>query len=115
VTCSRLLGRNGGHLTAHNFIGFQKDVAAWGISDAIKSVRIEEHVVDTIASLVTSAGLENEVDLVEGVRTILFFTKEEEAAAYSEYEAANVAGIDVSVVEWLTEGEAEQVCRPFPA
>jgi hypothetical protein len=94
-------------------MGFQKDVAAWGIVDAIKAVHIEAHVVDTIASLVKSAGIENEVDLVEGMRTILFFTKEEQAEAYDEYEAAKAAGIDVSVAEWLTESEVEEVRRLF--
>ncbi|KAI0248770.1 FAD dependent oxidoreductase-domain-containing protein [Lactifluus subvellereus] len=102
------LGRNGGHLTAHNFMGFQQDVAAWGIFEAIKAVHIEEHVTDTIASLVKSAGIENEVDLVEGMRTVLFFTKEEEVEAYDEYEAAKAAGVNVSAAEWLTESEVEK-------
>ena len=107
--CSYDSGRNGGHLTAHNFMGFQQDVAAWGILEAIKAVHIEEHVTDAIGSLVKSAGIENEVDLVEGVRTVLFFTKEEEVRAYDEYEAAKAAGVNVSAAEWLTESEVEKV------
>jgi hypothetical protein len=85
------------------------DTVTWGIFDAIKSVRIEEHVVDAITSLVKNAGLENEVDLVEGVRTNLFFTAEEEAAARGEYDAAKAAGVDVSAVEWLSQRKVEEV------
>ena len=111
---ARALGRNGGHLSAHNFMGFVKDTATWGIFDAIKSVLIEEHVVDAITSLVKNAGLENEVDLVEGVRTNLFFTAEEKAKARGEYEAARAAGVDVSAVEWLSRRKVEAV-RPITA
>jgi hypothetical protein len=107
------LGRNGGHLTARNFKGFGRHATTWGISDAIRAVHIEKHVVDAITSLVKEVGLEDEVDLVEGVRTILFPTKEEEAGARAEYEAAKAAGIDVSVAEWLTEDEVEEVRQPF--
>jgi glycine/D-amino acid oxidase-like deaminating enzyme len=89
-------------------MGFVKDTATWGIFDAIKSVRIEDHVVKAITSLVNNAGLENEVDLVEGVRTNLFLTNEEEAEARNEYEAARAAGIDVSAVEWLSRSEVEK-------
>jgi hypothetical protein len=94
-------------------MGFGADTTAWGIFDAIRAVRIEEHVVNTMASLVNNARLENEVDLVEGVRTILFFTSEEEARARDEYEAAKAAGINVSAVEWLSEGEVEKVRQFF--
>ena len=86
------------------------DTAKWGIFDAIKSALIEEHVVDAITSLVKSEGLENEVDLVEGVRTNLFFTNEEEAGARYEYEAAKAA-IDVSAVKWLSQSKVEEVRR----
>lgn len=90
-------------------MGFGKDTEAWGIFDAIRAVRIEDHVVDAIASLLKDTGAEDEVDMVEEPRTILFFTKEEEANARDEYEAAKAAGIDVSVAEWLSEGEVEKV------
>lgn len=93
----------------HNFMGFGKDATAWGILDAIRAVHIEDHVVDAITSLVKDAGVEDEVDLVEGSRTILFFTKEEEAEARDEYEAAKAVGINVSVAEWLPEDEVEKV------
>ena len=53
--------------------------------------------------------MEAEVDLVEGSRTILFFTKEEEAEARAEYEVAKEAGVDISAAEWLSEGEVEKV------
>ena len=109
------LGRNGGHLSAHNFLGFVNDTATWGIFDAIKSVHIEEHVVNAITSLVKNAGLENEVDLVEGVRTNLFLTNEEEAEARHEYKAARAAGIDVSAVEWLSQSEVEKVRQSISA
>ena len=104
-----VLGRNGGHLSPHNFMGFVKDTDTWGIFDAIRAVRIEEHVIDAITSLVISAGLEDEVGLVEGVRTDLFFTAEEKAKARGEYEAAKAAGVDVSAVEWLSERKVEAV------
>jgi hypothetical protein len=107
------LGRNGGHLTARNFRGFGRHTTTWGISDAIRAVHLEKHVVDAITSLVKEAGLEDEVDLVEGVRTILFPTKEEEAEARDEYQAAKAAGINVSVAEWLTEGQVEEVRQLF--
>jgi hypothetical protein len=108
------LGRNGGHLTARNFNGFGGHATTWGISDAVRAVHIEEHVVDVITSLVKEAGLKDEVDLVEDVRTILFSTKEEEVGARDEYEAAKAAGINVSVAEWLTEGETEKVRQLLP-
>ena len=94
-------------------MGFGRDTMTWGIPDAIRAVHIEEHVVNMITSLVKNSGLKNEVDLIEGTRTALFFTKEEEAAARDEYEAAKAAGIDVSAVEWLTEVEVEKVRRLF--
>ena len=90
-------------------MGFDRDTTAWGIFEAIRAVHIEDHVVDAITSLVKDAGVEDEVDLVEGSRTILFFTKEEEAEARDEYEAAKAVGINVSVAEWLSEGEVEKV------
>jgi hypothetical protein len=90
-------------------MGFKRDTAAWGIFDAIRAVHIEDHVVDAIISLVNDAGVQDAVDLVEGSRTILFFTKEEEAEALDEYEAAKAVGINVSVTEWLSEGEVEKV------
>jgi hypothetical protein len=90
-------------------MGFRRDTTAWGIFDAIRAVHIEDHVVDAITSLVKDVGVEGEVDLVEGSRTILFFTKEEEAEARDEYEAAKAVGINVSVAEWLSEGEVEKV------
>jgi len=90
-------------------MGFRKDTTAWGIFDAIRAVHIEDHVVDAITSLVKDAGVKDEVDLVEGSRTILFFTKEEEAEARDEYEAAKAAGVNVSVAEWLSESEVEKV------
>jgi hypothetical protein len=93
-------------------MGFGRDTATWGVLDAIRGVNIEEHVVDEIISLVKNAGLESEVDLVEGVRTILFFTKEEEAGARVEYEAAKAAGINASA-EWFTEDGVEKVRRFF--
>jgi hypothetical protein len=94
-------------------MGFGAGTTAWGIFDAIRAVRIEEHVVNTMVSLVNNARLEDQVDLVEGVRTILFFTSEEEAGARDEYEAAKAAGINVSAVEWFSEGEVEKVRQFF--
>jgi hypothetical protein len=90
-------------------MGFGRDTAAWGIFDAIRAVHIEDHVVDAIASLVKDTGVEDEVDMVEGSRTNIFFTEDEEAEARYEYEVAKAAGINVSVVEWLSEGEVEKV------
>ncbi|KAI9455035.1 FAD dependent oxidoreductase-domain-containing protein [Russula earlei] len=106
--CSGATGRNGGHLTPHSFIGFKRDAAMWGIPDAIRAVHIEEHVVNAIVSLVKNAGLENEVDLVDSGRTILFLTGEEEEGARDDYELAKAAGINVSVAEWLLKDEAEK-------
>jgi hypothetical protein len=90
-------------------MGFRRDTTAWGVFDAIRAVHIEDHVVDAITSLVKDAGVEDEVNLVEGSRTNLFFTKEEEEEARDEYEAAKAVGIDVSVAEWLSESEVEKV------
>jgi hypothetical protein len=90
-------------------MGFRRDATAWGIFDAIRAVHIEDHVVDAITSLVKDAGVQDEVDLVEGSRTNLFFTKEEEAEARDEYEAAKAVGVNVSVAEWLSKGEVEKV------
>jgi len=90
-------------------MGFGRDTTAWGILDAIRAVHIQDHVIDAITSLVKDAGVMDQVDLVEGSRTILFFTKEEEAEARDEYEAAKAVGINVSVAEWLSEGEVEKV------
>jgi hypothetical protein len=90
-------------------MGFGRDTTACGILDAIRAVHIEDYVVDAITSLVKDTGVRHEVDLVEGSRTILFFTKEEEAEARDEYEAAKAAGINVSVAEWLSKGEVEKV------
>jgi hypothetical protein len=90
-------------------MGFGRDTTAWGIFDAIRAVHMEDHVVDVITSLLKNAGVEDEVDLVEGSRTNLFFTKEEEEEARHEYEVAKAVGINVSVAEWLSEDEVEMV------
>ncbi len=90
-------------------MGFVNDTVTWGIVDAIKSVLIEQHVVDAITSLVKHAGLEHDVDLVEGVRTNIFFTREEEEQAREDYEAARAMGVDVSAVEWLSQSQVEEV------
>ena len=82
-----------------------------GISDAIRDVHIEKHVVDAITFLVKEAGLvlAGGWGLVEGFRTILYSTKEEEAGTRDEYDVAKAAGINVSGAKWLTEGEVEEV------
>lgn len=90
-------------------MGFGRDTAAWGIFDAIRAVHFEDHVVDAITSLVKDTGAEVEVDMIEGSRTILFFTEDEEAEARYEYEVAKAAGINVSVAEWLSKDEVEKV------
>ena len=45
------------------------------------------------------------MDLVTGVRTILFSTKEEEAGTRDEHDAAKAAGINVPGAEWFSECE----------
>ncbi|KAI0057377.1 FAD dependent oxidoreductase [Artomyces pyxidatus] len=114
--CSGATGANGGHLAPHKFFEFRRNVKAFGYYDAIKGVDIEEHVASEIARILKTEGLEDKVDFVDGGRINLLFTQEEEDEAREDYEAAKIAGVDLSSVQWLSKEDVQKTYgAPYPA
>ena len=111
--CVSTTGRNGGHLTAHNFLDFASDWKAHGLEEARRAVEIEEYTAIEIAKLVREHGLEHMIDYVAGGRTIPAFSSAELNEMKTSYEAAKAAGIDVSAIRWLTSNEVHEVEPAF--
>lgn len=70
---------------------------------------IERYTVDEIVKTIQQNGAEDDVDLVSGGRTVLFFSEEERLAARADYDAAKSAGAQLDDVEWLTKDESREV------
>ncbi|KAA1470062.1 DAO-domain-containing protein [Dentipellis sp. KUC8613] len=106
--CSGATGRNGGHLAPVSFFGFRNRVAKYGVESAKRTVALEEHTATSVTKIVTDAGLEDAIDFVDGGRTNLFLTEEEEKGAKADFEAAKNAGVDLSSIEWLEKDEVQK-------
>ncbi|EJD48063.1 FAD dependent oxidoreductase [Auricularia subglabra TFB-10046 SS5] len=104
--CSGATGRNGGHLTSHNFFSFAKGVSA---ARGLVECAIEQRTIEAVTSLVAAQGWEKDIDLVEGGRLCLFFSAEEEADARARYEAGRAAGHKVGGVQWVSREEMNKV------
>ncbi|VDB83241.1 unnamed protein product [Peniophora sp. CBMAI 1063] len=106
--CSGATGRNGGHLTAHNFLDFASDWKSHGLEDAKRAFEIEQYTAREIFRLVQEHSLEQAVDYVAGGRTVPAFSEHELEAMKTNYEAAKAAGLDVSAIEWLSKEKVEK-------
>lgn len=104
------LGRNGGHLAPHAFFSFNATAELHGLSEAKRSVAIEQYTESRIRDILADSGDTDHVDFVSGGRITLFFSHDEERVARADYEAAKIAGVDLSGVYWLTREEVQKVC-----
>lgn len=106
-----MVGRNGGQLTAHNFLDFASDWKTHGLEEAKRAFAIEEHTAAEIARVVREQDLEQAVGYVVGGRTVPAFSDEELETMKTSYEAAKSAGIDVTPIEWLSGDQVQEVTR----
>ncbi|KAJ7923506.1 FAD dependent oxidoreductase [Mycena leptocephala] len=97
--------RNGGHLTPVVFLDFCAYESKYGTEQAMRSFELENHTTSEIVKLIREEGWTETVDLIQGGHTTIFFTPGELAASKADYEAAKVAGIDLTDVRWLTKEE----------
>ncbi|KAF9005212.1 FAD dependent oxidoreductase [Cyathus striatus] len=115
--CSGATGRNGGHLTPAAFLDFTSLAASYGVSEAMKAFKLENHTSDEIIAILKAHGLEANVDLVPGGHTTLFLTHKELDAVRADYKAAKQAGVnlDAHKVEWISKDEMEErYGAPYP-
>ncbi|KAJ7509644.1 FAD dependent oxidoreductase [Mycena galericulata] len=98
-------GRNGGHLTPAVFLDFCGYQAKYGTEQALRSFALENHTASKIVKIIRQEEWADAVDLVEGGHTTTFFTQVEYAGAQADFDAAKSAGMDLTEVRWLTEGE----------
>lgn len=105
------IGRNGGHLTAHAFRGFEWLETLWGTDEAIRGLAIERYTVDSVRSLLALHNKTDDADFVAWKRVTLLFTQEEYEDTRKDYDAALKAGVDLGDVEWLDKEEVLEV-RP---
>ncbi|KAI0339758.1 FAD dependent oxidoreductase [Trametopsis cervina] len=105
--CSIGVGRNGGHLTPHGFAHFNALSQTFGVSEARRSLELEEYTTSQISRILRETSKAEDVDFVSSGRVVLLFTKEDEEATRADFEAAQAAGIDLSDVRWLTKEEVQ--------
>ncbi|KAJ6592219.1 FAD dependent oxidoreductase [Mycena vulgaris] len=105
--CSGATGRNGGHLTPAVFVDFCGYQSKYGTDQALKSFELEHRTASEIVKLIRTEGWDEAVDLVEGGHTSTFFLPSEFADCKADFEAAQVAGMDLKDVRWLTKEEME--------
>ncbi|KZV72829.1 FAD dependent oxidoreductase [Peniophora sp. CONT] len=106
--CSGATGRNGGHLTAHNFLDFASNWKAYGLEEAKRAFEIENYTSTEIDQIVRKHGLQQVVDYVVGGRTVPAFSDNELDEMKTSYEAAKAAGLDVSSIEWLSSHQVQE-------
>ncbi len=109
TTIINLQGRNGGHLTAHAYRGFNWLNQLYGKDEALRGLAIERYTVGQILNILQETKLEDHVDFVQGGRTILLFTTQEYEEAWADYVSAKAAGIELDGVEWLSKDEVHAV------
>lgn len=93
-------GRNGGHLTANTFQEFTHAEAAYGRSEAVKGLALEEWTVQEMLKLIASKGISKQVDLVAGGHNELFTTPAAAAARKADHEAVLEAGVS-NDIRWM--------------
>lgn len=104
--CSGATGRNGGHLTSHDFFSFASNTPA---KRGLAECALEQHTIDSVAALVEAHNWAHEIDLVEGGRLVLFFSSEEEVDARRRFDSAKAAGYDTTTVQWLSRAEMNKI------
>lgn len=102
-------GRNGGHLTARVFESFQSLQNAYGTTEALKSIAVENYTVESIFKIVKDHNLTDTVDLEELGRIELLVTEPEIVDAKANLDAARKAGADLSKTEWINADEMNEV------
>lgn len=105
-------GRNGGHLVRNVFNSFISRQASHNTSEAIKTYLLEKYTADSLVNFISTRGLQDEVDLVEGGHITLLRTEQEEIDARNDYEAAKAAGLIAEGemgVRWLGNEELQKV------
>ncbi|THH27691.1 hypothetical protein EUX98_g6497 [Antrodiella citrinella] len=113
--CSGATGRNGGHITAHQFAHFRQIEKERGVDEALRTLAIEFYTVDELTRILAENGKEDYVDLTRGGRLMLMFSEEELAEEKADYEAAKKAGAQMGDVQWLSKEEVWKTYgAPYP-
>lgn len=107
----RLLGRNGGHLSANVHEGFSDREKIYGTDDAIREVALQQHNVSELLKVIRDNGKNTDLDVVAGGHLELFFTEKELEDAKADFLAAQAAGVDIQYVEWLSKEEVQAVSK----
>ena len=106
-------GRNGGHLAPSAFGSFASKQRTFGTKHALAQIALENHNTEAIVRILAEKKLAEEVDLVNGGRLELYFTREEQEEARKDYEAAKAAGVPLSDVEFLSKEAMAEVSDSF--
>lgn len=102
-------GRNGGHFTPSIFDDFVERSSSADlpnpIDDAVRVSKLEQHTLNSVASLIHDQNWAQEVDFVQEGHIKLFLTDDEENVLRADYEAAKAAGVPVDDVRWISKEE----------
>ncbi|KDQ61986.1 hypothetical protein JAAARDRAFT_66961 [Jaapia argillacea MUCL 33604] len=107
--CSGATGRNGGHLTPSAFLSFSSHRALYGTDEALASIALEHHTVNSLLSIIKHHSLQKEVDLAGGGHVTLLFTQAEVEEAKRDWEEAKEAGVHLGGCEWLGSEQMREV------
>lgn len=82
----------------------------YGAEEAKKSYALENYVSSELLKVIKQEGWDEDLDLVEGGRTTMFMTEEEEQRVRRDWETARTAGLErVDEVIWLGREEMQAV------
>jgi hypothetical protein len=107
------LGRNGGNLTPVTFKHFHENEKLYGTDEALRALAIENYTISEILRILHTEELGDAVDLVQGGHAELHFTEKESETAKANFDSAKSAGVDLSLVEWITQDQMESVSNTF--
>ncbi|KAF8066928.1 FAD dependent oxidoreductase [Lyophyllum atratum] len=105
--CSGATGRNGGHLTPAIFQDFSDREQKYGTEEAMKSYKMEHYTTTELLKIIKAENLRDVVDLVGSDHFSLLVTEQEVQDAKNDFEAAKSAGLDLDIVEWLSEEDVQ--------
>ena len=85
----------------------------YGTEDSIREVALQQHNVSELLKVIHEHGQATELDVVAGGHLELFLTEKELVDAKADFLAAQIAGIDVRHVDWLSKEDAQAVRDPI--
>jgi hypothetical protein len=103
------IGRNGGHLTAVTFKYFREFQEAYGTEQTIRSLKLENHTVQTLLDLIKLYNLADAIDLVEWGHNELFITEKEALDAELDLISTRDAEVDVTNIKKISKEQVAEV------